>query len=171
MGEIDHLWAGWRSDYVGGAASKAAYGAHACVFCALADSDRPDSETSVVWRTESAFAVLNAYPYGTGHLLVIPRRHVSDLDSLDKGESLALWDATQQAVSAIESAYNCDGINLGMNLGAAAGAGIPDHLHMHVLPRWSADTNFMTSVANTRVLPEALEVTWRKLKDAWTSSG
>jgi diadenosine tetraphosphate (Ap4A) HIT family hydrolase len=114
-------------------------------------------------------AILNAYPYGTGHLLVMPVRHNGRLDNLPAEVSTALWQAINDASRAVEKAYRPDGMNIGFNLGKSAGAGIPEHLHAHVLPRWSADTNFITSVANTKVLPEALDITWKKLNDAWPS--
>lgn len=163
-GAIDRLWAGWRSDYVGAGQREAPDG---CVFCELLASGLPDEETSIVWRSNSVAAILNAFPYGTGHILVMPVDHVGELDELSSDHSAALWQATQAAVVAIRRAYAPNGVNVGMNLGTAAGAGIPGHLHMHALPRWNADTNFMSAVANARVLPEALVVTWRKLRDAW----
>ena len=141
------------------------------MFCALFGSALPGEDTYVVWRDDLVGVILNAFPYGTGHALVMPIRHTGDLSALTEAESAALWRATHDAVQAVERAYNPDGVNIGANLGSAAGAGIPDHLHMHVLPRWSADTNFMTAVANTRVLPEALGVTWKKLRDAWGRGG
>lgn len=102
-------------------------------------------------------------------MLVLPNRAVPDLEDLDPQESSELWSLTRDAVRAIRAAYRPDGVNVGMNLGAAAGAGVPDHLHVHCLPRWAADTNFMTALAETRVLPEPLEVTWAKLTEAWPS--
>jgi len=111
--------------------------------------------------------VLNAFPYGSGHLLVLPNRAVADLSGLDPDETVALWATVTDAVAAVQAAYRPDGVNVGLNLGDAAGAGVPDHLHVHVLPRWAADTNFMTTVADARVLPEALGDTWRKVRDAW----
>ncbi len=111
--------------------------------------------------------MLNAYPYGSGHLLVLPNRAVADLGDLTADEATELWATVHQAVAAIRAAYTPDGVNVGVNLGAGAGAGVPDHLHVHCLPRWSGDTNFMTAVAETRVLPEPLAVTWAKLRAAW----
>ncbi len=130
-----------------------------------------DDESHILWRSARCFAVLNAYPYGSGHLMVLPNRAVGDLDGLDEDESSELWAGVQQAVRAIRAAYRPDGVNVGMNLGAGAGAGVPDHLHVHCLPRWSADTNFMTAIAEARVLPEPLDVTWQKLIQAWPASG
>jgi len=110
---------------------------------------------------------MNAYPYASGHVLVLPLRHAGTLGGLTADESAELWSATLQAVSTIETAYEPDGLNMGANLGRAAGAGLPSHVHLHVLPRWSGDTNFMTSVAEARVMPETLQLSWKKLTDAW----
>ena len=173
MAELDHLWAGWRHAYIdsvtGGTAD--------------ADEVRPppagpgslferilrldDAEGFIVHRGQRCSALLNAYPYTNGHVLVLPNRAVAELDELDADEHAELWTVIRDTVSAVRSAYRCDGVNVGLNLGAAAGAGVPDHLHAHVLPRWAGDTNFMTSVASTRVLPETLVSSWQKVRDAW----
>jgi diadenosine tetraphosphate (Ap4A) HIT family hydrolase len=169
---LEHLWAGWRREYIVEATERerSGDGAHdeeSCVFCRLARSGPPSEDNLVVWRGESAFVVMNAYPYATGHVLVMPLRHLWHLTDLTEGESAEMWSATQRAVVAIESAFEPDGLNMGANLGRAAGAGLPGHVHLHVLPRWSGDTNFMTSVAETRVLPESLQLSWKRLSDAW----
>jgi len=169
---LERLWASWRHQYVSQATEAERQGGDGgCVFCALAESGPPSPENGIVWRGELAFAVLNAHPYGSGHLLVLPLRHVAALGDLDPAESVALWEATRSALAAVEAAYQPDGANLGANLGRAAGAGIPGHLHLHVLPRWSGDTNFMTSVAGVRVLPEALDESWAKIRKAWPCAG
>ncbi len=170
---LEHLWAGWRREYIVEATARERagailHGADQCVFCRLAASGPPSEDNCVVWRGEHAFAALNAYPYASGHLLVLPLRHVGPLSDLSEDESAELWSATRQSVAAIEVAYEPDGHNLGANLGRAAGAGLPAHLHVHVLPRWSGDTNFMTSVAETRVMPETLQQSWKRLTDAWS---
>jgi ATP adenylyltransferase len=169
---LEHLWAGWRREYIVEATARARTGALSheesdCVFCRLAASGPPSEENLVVWRGETAFVVLNAYPYASGHVLVLPLRHVPSLADLTAEESAAVWGATQSAVAAIEAAYDPDGLNMGANLGRAAGAGLPAHVHLHVLPRWSGDTNFMTAVAETRVMPETLQLSWKRLADAW----
>jgi len=123
-----------------------------------------------VWRGDLSYVVMNAYPYASGHVLAMPVRHLSQLDELTPGESADLWDATRHAAATIAAAYDPDGINMGANLGRAAGAGIPGHLHLHVVPRWSGDTNFMTSVAGVRVMPESLALGWQRLHDAWPGS-
>ncbi len=175
---LETLWAGWRSAYV--TAPHHADEAVSddvrpdvgddparCVFCRLAASGPPAPDTGVLWSGAHAFAVLNAYPYTTGHLMVVARRHVASLAELSDEEHAELWYGLRSAEAALGTAYRPDGINLGANLGRAAGAGIPRHLHLHAVPRWFGDTNFMTSVAGARVLPEALTATWERLAAAW----
>jgi diadenosine tetraphosphate (Ap4A) HIT family hydrolase len=162
------MWAGWRSTYVA-AAGNGALAGEGSVFRRILSSGLPDDETYVVWRGETVFAILNAYPYTSGHLLVMPYREVAELEGLDDAESAELWAGTRAAVAAVKVAYRPQGVNVGLNLGEAAGAGVPSHLHVHVLPRWSADSNFMTTVAEARVLPEPLGDTWEKLRGAWAS--
>jgi diadenosine tetraphosphate (Ap4A) HIT family hydrolase len=169
---LQNLWAGWRHDYIAQATERERVDGleddpTTCVFCRIADSGPPSIDNLVVWRGEWSFVVLNAYPYASGHVLVMPLRHVGALGDLTAAESAEVWSASQSAVRAIEGAYDPDGLNLGANLGRAAGAGIPSHVHLHVLPRWSGDTNFMTSIAGTRVMPETLQVAWQKLTKAW----
>ena len=163
---LERLWAGWRSDYVTATDAAHLEGAD-CVFCAILGSGLPDEETYVLWRGQHTFAILNAYPYGSGHLLVMPFREVAELAALTDDEHAALWSTVRDAVTAVTAAYSPHGVNIGANLGEAAGAGVPGHLHIHVLPRWHADSNFMTAIAETRVLPEALEQSWAKLTAAW----
>ncbi len=162
---LDRLWAAWRSTYVSGAAANAASGQS--VFTQILESGCSDEETHIVWRGVDCFAILNAYPYGSGHLMVMPYREVAALEALTPREHIELWGGVRDAVVALKAAYAPDGVNVGMNLGEAAGAGVPRHLHVHCLPRWAGDTNFMTSVAEVRVLPESLDVSWEKLRAAW----
>jgi ATP adenylyltransferase len=167
---LARLWAGWRTAYIEritGDDAEVRPDGDGSLFERLFASDLPDSESHILWRGPTCFAILNAYPYGSGHLMVLPQRAVPDLAGLTDTESAELWDGVRSAVAAVTAAYEPDGVNVGMNLGAGAGAGVPDHLHVHCLPRWSADTNFMTAIAEARVLPEPLAVTWRKLRDAW----
>ncbi len=165
---LENLWAGWRLEYVSSATQAERRGEDGgCVFCAIAASGPPSADNGVVWRGELAFAVLNAYPYASGHLLVMPVRHVAELDELSSGERSELWRATERAIEAVTVAYAPDGINMGANLGRAAGAGIPRHLHLHVVPRWSGDTNFMTTVGGVRVMPESLPDSWSRLHTVW----
>jgi diadenosine tetraphosphate (Ap4A) HIT family hydrolase len=167
---LDRLWAGWRSDFVTGAASTGPK--PDCVFDDILASGLPDTESHVIWRHPSGLvvALLNAYPYTSGHLMVMPIRHVGEIEELGDDESAAVWEGVTSAVRALKSTYQPEGINVGVNLGRAAGAGVPGHFHVHVLPRWNGDTNFMTAIADTRVLPEALGVTDNKLRAAWPGS-
>jgi len=182
---LEQLWAGWRASYVASVTdplervpaggpelasatdpAKARSG-EGCVFCRILAAPSSDEERRVIHVGPRVSALLNAYPYASGHLLVLPRRHVASLSELEGDESAELWATATMAVEALEGAYRPDGVNLGANLGRAAGAGIPTHLHLHVVPRWLGDTNFMTSIAETRVLPEPLGVSWAKLRGAW----
>lgn len=170
-GRFEQLWAGWRASYiesVTGDAPRPEPPGEGSLFERLLRL--PDDEAYVVHRGNRCSALLNAYPYTNGHLLVLPNRAVAELDQLDDGETVELWSIVRDAVTALRSAYRSDGVNVGMNLGDAAGAGLPDHLHAHVLPRWHGDTNFMTAVATTRVLPEPLDLSWHKLRTAWPPS-
>jgi len=137
------------------------------LFEAIEQSGLDDSETFIVHRGETCFVLLNAYPYTSGHMMVLPRRAVATLDGLDAAEHEELWATVRDAVAAVESAFSPGGVNVGLNLGPAAGAGVPGHLHVHVVPRWSGDTNFTTTTADLRVLPEALGDSWRRLREAW----
>jgi ATP adenylyltransferase len=165
---LERLWAGWRSDYLQTVTDGAvAHDGPSCVFCRILASDEPDASTYVVWRGEACFAILNAYPYASGHLLVMPYRHVADLEDLGDAEAAELWSGVRSAVVAVKAAYRPEGLNVGANLGRAAGAGVPGHLHLHVLPRWGGDSNFVTSVAEARVIPESLPTTYERLCAAW----
>ncbi|HVA74929.1 MAG TPA: HIT domain-containing protein [Acidimicrobiales bacterium] len=173
MTSLERLWAGWRSDYMQSVTGQPpSDAAGECVFCSILDSGRPDEDTHIVWRHPAgvAFAILNAYPYTSGHLMVMPIRHVADLEDLDADEATAVWATLRSAVVALKEAYSPDGINVGANLGKSAGAGVPGHFHMHAVPRWNGDTNFMTAVADARVLPEALSVSADRLRAAWSSA-
>lgn len=162
---IERMWAGWRSGYVRDVVAEGVGGAD-CVMCALAAA--PDDDAAlVVARGEHAFVVLNAYPYTSGHLMVVVDRHEGNLELLTPGEAAEVMGLVQWATAALKRAYRPDGVNVGINLGAAAGAGVPGHLHVHVLPRWLADTNFMTAVAEARVIPESLEETLARIRSAW----
>jgi ATP adenylyltransferase len=165
---LERLWAGWRSDYVTSAAGDGPVtSGDGCVFCGILSSGLPDRESYVVWRGERCAALLNAYPYTNGHLMVMPLRHVGELEELTAEEAAELWDGVRDAVVALKAAYQPHGINFGANLGRSAGAGVPGHFHVHALPRWDGDTNFMTTVAETRVLPESLDASWEKLRATW----
>ena len=163
---LDRLWAGWRSEFV---AAAAGYGNPGCVFCTILTSGLPDEETHILWRDPGglAVAILNAYPYTNGHLMVLPVRHVADPEDLSGEEATAVWAGMTEAVVALRAAYHPEGLNLGANIGRVAGAGVPGHFHMHALPRWNGDTNFMTTLAEARVLPEPLSSSDERLRSAW----
>jgi ATP adenylyltransferase len=161
------LWAGWRAAYV--TAVDTAHG-EGSVFTRILASGLPDTETNVVWRGPTCFAICNAFPYVSGHLLVMPYREVAALEDLTVEEHAELWAAVRDAVVAVKAAYQPQGVNVGMNLGRPAGAGVPGHVHVHVLPRWNGDTNFMTAVGGTRVIPEHLADTAAKLRAAWPAA-
>ena len=160
---FERLWAGWRSDYIEGITTKSAPGT--CLFEALAEMD--DDEAMILERTVSTFTVMNAFPYTSGHVMAVPTRHLAKLTALGDHEAAALMRATRRANAALERVYSPQGINIGMNIGEASGAGVPGHLHVHVLPRWNGDTNFMTAAAETRVLPESLRHSFEKLRAAF----
>jgi ATP adenylyltransferase len=152
----------WRMAYIAGPKPAG------CVFCAAAVG-KDDAATFVVARGEYCFVILNAYPYNNGHLMVVPYAHVADLTVLALEVAQELFELTRTAVAALAKTMHPTGFNVGMNLGEAAGAGIADHLHMHVVPRWVGDTNFMSVVGDTRLIPQSLDETWRVLRDAWAS--
>ena len=157
------LWAPWRLEYVQTAGDDAG-----CIFCAAAPHD--DDEALRVHRGERAFVLLNKFPYASGHLMVAPLRHVGSLADLEDQEALEIHRLATAGVAALTATYAPDGFNLGWNLGRAAGAGVVDHVHLHVVPRWAGDTNFMPVLADAKVLPEHLSETRRKLAAAWPSA-
>jgi ATP adenylyltransferase len=161
---LELLWAGWRSGYVSD--PNTGRTDTACVICRLIEAT-DDVEALVLERTPQTIAVMNLYPYGSGHLMIAPVEHVASLEDLEDDDLVALSRAQVRALRAIRAAYSPDGVNLGVNIGRAAGAGVPTHLHVHVLPRWNGDTNFMTTTAGVRVMPEDLRTGYDKLKAAW----
>ena len=136
-----------------------------CVLCAIRDG--LDEGNRVVERAELTFTVLNLFPYSSGHVMVVPNRHVADITGLDAAAGAALFEGAQRAVRALEAALQPNGFNLGINTGHAAGAGIADHVHLHVVPRWAGDTNFMPVLADVKVLPEHIDATAEKLRQAY----
>ncbi len=159
---LERLWAGWRATYINGISDGAEDG---CLFCVLPDLD--DDEAYILERGEHFFTVLNAFPYTPGHLMVAPTRHTGEIEDLSAEEGADVFAALQRAVRALKAASSPHGLNLGVNLGQVAGAGVPGHVHWHALPRWNGDSNFMTTVAEARVLPEDLRTTWEKLRGVW----
>jgi ATP adenylyltransferase len=159
---MDVLWAGWRSAYM----SEVQKGgtSDACLFCELPGAG--DESAYILERGRAAYSVLNLYPYTSGHLMVTPYRHVGSPAELNDDEQRDVWSLTSRSQAAIDAVLDPHGYNLGVNQGRAGGAGVPGHFHLHVVPRWSGDANFMTATANTRILPEALGDTWARLRRA-----
>jgi len=157
---MDYLWTPWRYAYVSSAGK-----ASGCVFCdAVKEGD--DSKAHIVYRGEHCFVILNAYPYTPGHVMVVPYAHLDELQKLSAAAAHEMIELSQRMETVLRELYHPDGINLGMNIGKAAGAGIAGHIHMHVLPRWVADANFLSVVGETRILPETLDVTWERISVA-----
>lgn len=157
---MDYLWTPWRYQYVTEAVLPPG-----CVFCTAAASSN-DRENLIVHRAAHNFIILNRFPYTNGHVMVVPFQHASTLQSLAEEALLEMMRLARECEKHLRTTYRPDGLNIGLNLGRSAGAGIADHLHMHVLPRWAGDTNFMTVTGETRVLPEDLPATWEKLSSA-----
>ena len=157
---MQRLWSPWRHEYISKVTPASA--AEACFLC---DAHRgaDDEQTLIVHRGHFNFIVLNRYPYISGHLMIAPYQHLAELDDAPKEVTDELMDLAKRSQTALRDAYKPEGFNIGMNLGRVAGAGVADHFHLHVLPRWGGDTNFMSTVGETRVLPEDLSMTYRKL--------
>lgn len=173
---LERIWSGWRSSYVVDAPSRTTSPGgvdepdeRGSVFTQLLDSGRPDSETYIVHRGALVFAIVNIHPYTSGHVLVLPYREVADLSDLSVDETVELWATVTDGVEAVRAAYAPDGLNVGLNLGRPAGGSVPTHLHVHVVPRWTGDSNFMSSIANTQTLPESLDATAERLRTHWPS--
>jgi len=161
---MERLWAPWRMQYVGVEQRPG------CLFCRVIENpDDPDAEL-VVWRPEGAIVLLNKFPYNPGHAMVAPIQHVSTLEDLDDDQSLALMRAVRRTLTVLRGAMNPHGFNVGANIGNAAGAGIPDHIHLHVVPRWNGDTNFMAVIDDVKIINEALAQTAEKLKRAFAGT-
>jgi len=161
--ELQRLWAPWRFGYIDGGER-----IDGCPFCVLPqrDPDR-DRESLIVHRGRTAYVIMNAYPYNPGHLMVCPYEHIAEVEDLPDDVADEVWCLGRSAVPLLKRQLRCQGVNLGMNLGAAAGAGIAEHLHLHLVPRWTGDTNFISVLGATRVLPRALEELYDKLADGW----
>jgi len=158
------LWAPWRMAYIGGARREG------CLFCDVpkADADRPNL---LLQRGPLTYVVMNLYPYNNGHLMIVPYRHCADLAQLSPEESLEIMQAAQRSTRVLQRAFGAEGFNIGFNLGKAAGAGIAEHVHMHVVPRWVGDTNFMPVLTDTKVMPDYLEATYAKLVPLFQEQG
>jgi ATP adenylyltransferase len=168
---LERLWNGWRTSYVSSVPPPGDEDTEtASVFTRILESGLPDEETHIVHRGTTVFAILNAYPYSTAHTMVLPYREVPALEDLTQDEHAELWATVTDAVRAVKAAYSPEGVNVGLNLGRPAGGSVSQHLHVHVVPRWTGDSNFMTATANTRTIPEALPATAARLRAAWPSS-
>lgn len=168
MSPLELIWNGWRSEYIEGLSDVPA--GEGSVFTRILASGLPDEQTHVVHRGTRSFAIMNAFPYTTGHLLVLPYREVADPADLDAEETAELWAVVTVATQVVRHALGAAGVNVGLNLGRAAGGSVQDHLHVHVVPRWVGDANFLTTTAYARTLPEALPVTAGKLRAAWPTA-
>ena len=163
---LDRIWNGWRADYVvhGQGAQKKA---EKSVFTQILNSGMSDEQCYIVHRGEKVFALMNAFPYTSGHLLVVPYREVAELEDLTHDETSELWETVTTGVKVLKAVYKPEAMNVGINLGAAAGGSIAQHLHVHIVGRWGGDTNFMVATANTKILPEALDVSADRIRKAW----
>ena len=160
---MKQLWSPWRSVHItNNVRTDTPKQTDSSVFSRLVQKDN-DEENLILWRGENVFVIMNLYPYNNGHLLIVPYREVAEYESLSTAEMQEMALVVDLCVRAIKEVFTPDGINVGMNLGKAAGAGIPDHLHMHIVPRWAGDTNFMPTIAETKVIPESLKDSYSKL--------
>lgn len=157
---MERLWNPWRMEYIQSARES---GPDDCVFCDIL-AEGNDEKVFILTRTERAFVVMNRYPYNPGHMLVMPLLHVASIEDLDSEDLIETGELLQRAVRSLEEEMTPDGFNIGMNLGRVAGAGVPGHVHWHVVPRWNGDSNFMSVTGETRMLPEALADTFQKLR-------
>ncbi|MBI5058999.1 HIT domain-containing protein [candidate division KSB1 bacterium] len=160
---MDRLWAPWRMEYILSTVKQP--DASECIFCRMI-GERRDAENLILHRGQHALVVMNLFPYNSGHLMVVPLRHTAEFSSLGPAEHLELMELMTLGQRALGRVYGPHGYNIGMNIGRAAGAGIVDHLHYHIVPRWNGDTNFMSAVATTKVMSESLPETWQRLKSS-----
>ena len=162
---LDRIWNGWRAQYV--QRDSHAQKTDVSVFTEILQSCLSDEECFIVHRGKECFVIINAFPYSTGHILVLPYREVSDVEALTPSEHAELFALVTKGIQVLKSEFKPQGINVGINLGAVAGGSVAQHLHVHVLPRWGGDTNFMVTVATTKILPEALDVTASRIRSRW----
>lgn len=161
---MNHLWSPWRMSYIQETEKE-----NGCVFCQVQKS--PDNfENLIVHRGTHTYVILNRYPYTSGHLMVVPLKHKPDLDNFSPETRAEMMELVTQCIHILRKDYHAQGFNLGANLGSAAGAGIPKHFHFHIVPRWNGDTNFMSAIGETRVVPEALEDTYQRVREAWIAN-
>ena len=158
---MNHLWSPWRMEYI-----ENSNRVDGCVFCVMPEmQDR--TQNLIAYRGKCAFVILNRYPYTSGHLMVVPYEHTSSLEELDSVTRAEMMELTTQCIAVLRKIYTPQGFNVGANIGEAAGAGVKDHVHIHIVPRWSGDTNFMSTVGEARVLPESLETTFERVKQGF----
>lgn len=162
---LDRIWNGWRAQYVQG--DSHGHQSDKSVFTEILESGISDEDSFIVHRGETCFVIMNAFPYSSGHVLVIPYREVPDLELLTDHETVEIWSLVTKVVKTIKAEFHPQGMNVGINLGQAAGGSIAQHLHIHVVPRWGGDSNFMVSVATAKILPEALDVTAKRIRQRW----
>lgn len=160
---MERLWSPWRHEYIANSSPDKLQDLP-CIFCEAQKNPAADEQNTVLHRGSHNFVILNRYPYISGHLMIAPYAHVGDLASASKEVTDEMMDLVKRCQAALRETYDPQGFNVGMNLGRVAGAGVADHIHMHLLPRWGGDTNFMSTVGETRVLPEDLSTTYKKLK-------
>lgn len=162
---MEYLWTPWRMKYI-----QERHNYDGCIFC-LAAQDNHDEENFIFYRGEHVFMILNSFPYTSGHVMCVPYAHEGHLQDLTQATRAEMMDVVSKGVEVLQLVYQPDGFNIGINLGELAGAGIAEHLHTHIVPRWSGDTNFMSALANTRVLPETLPQAYERIKSAWEKFG
>jgi ATP adenylyltransferase len=161
---MDRLWSPWRYDYIKSGSGVERHEPPPCVFCALLADEGDDETKFIVHRATHNFIVLNIYPYISGHLLIVPYSHIAEISAAPKDATDEMMDLTKRSQAVLREVYHPHGFNLGMNLGRSAGAGVADHFHMHIMPRWTGDANFMSTIGETRVIPEDLATTYQKLR-------
>ena len=161
---MNHLWSPWRMEYIANNNKE-----EGCVFC-KAQAMEDSAENLIAYRGKFSFVILNRFPYTSGHLMVVPLKHKPSLEELDPETRAEMMELTSRCTTVLKNIYTPQGYNVGVNIGEAAGAGVPGHVHIHIVPRWKGDTNFMSSVGETRVLPEALEVTYQRIKNGFQNS-
>ncbi|EZQ03064.1 HIT domain-containing protein [Acidianus sp. RZ1] len=157
---MNFLWAPWRNKYVSDNSKKKD---KKCIFCTFLNESN-DTENLIVYREKTAYVILNRFPYNPGHIMIVPNRHIPSLELLSDEESLEMLKLVKKSMSILRKIYSPDGFNIGINIGRVAGAGIEEHVHVHIVPRWNGDANFMPVLANTKVLPESLDDTYNKLR-------
>ena len=163
---MEHLWTPWRMTYLQNNQPKP----DGCIFCAVVATPDEDDRKLVLHRGQHCFIILNLYPYNNGHLMVVPFDHSESIEQLPAEALIEMMTLSQKCLNLLRRAYSPQAFNIGINIGAAAGAGVPGHVHLHIVPRWAGDTNFMSALANTRVIPEELSQTYRRLHDLWQTT-